>query len=89
MGEIVEYHKNRTVLDYKFIEACFIRDERELLEVLQARYPNHAILMPNADLILQGIVTGIGGSVPPNWNGLTYDARKHRALAQGESIFTD
>ncbi len=73
--EIEEYHKNRTTLDYKFIDAVFEREERRLLAELQSKYPNYIIRMPNSDLKAPGYIKGIGGSLPPNWNGLIYQAK--------------
>lgn len=75
MNEITDYHKNRQSIDFNYIEHVFIKQEREYLESLQKMYPNHIIKMPNHDLISNGRIKGYGGSVPYNWNGLTYQAK--------------
>ena len=73
LNDIQNYHENRTALDYTFIESLFDRDDRTYLKKLQSKYPKHIIRLSNADLIAQGFVKGIGGSVPANWNGLYHD----------------
>jgi len=74
INEIYEYHKNRTILDFKFIESVFDREERKYLKELQNKFPNHIIQMPNSDLKARGFISGIGGSVPADWNGMVYQA---------------
>lgn len=71
MNEIIDYHKTRSVIDFVFIDKVFESDERELLRKTQEKYPNAIIRMPNADLIASGIIKGIGGSVPAQWDGTT------------------
>lgn len=67
--EITEYHQSRSVLDTNFIRVIFERDERSKLEAVQQRHPNSIIFMPNSDLVAMGVISGIGGSVPSDWNG--------------------
>jgi hypothetical protein len=71
-NEIEEYHNTRSILDCKFIVSIFDKQDREILKMLQTKYPNHIIHMPNSDLIAEGYISGIGGSVPLNWTGLIY-----------------
>ena len=63
MGEIEQYNKDRTIVDYQFIASLFEKDERAMLNNTQQKFPNSIIRMPNADLIASGIVSGVGGSV--------------------------
>lgn len=71
--EISDYHKTRSVLDCKYVVSIFDKQERQILTELQVKYPNHIIRMSNSDLIAAGHISGIGGSVPSNWNRQIYD----------------
>ena len=64
MGTIADYHKTRSVLDMKFIEAVFLQDDRELLESVRKQHPNAIIRMPGWEYP----TSGYKGSVPSNWN---------------------
>ena len=63
-SELYKYHKNRSILDFTYINNVFEKDEREMLKRLQDKYPTHIIRMPNSDLIAEGVISGIGGCVP-------------------------
>jgi hypothetical protein len=67
-----EYYKKHGYLDSNVIDSRFEKDERALLEKYVNLYPNHIIRMPNFDLISKGFLTGIGGYIPSEWNGLIY-----------------
>jgi len=73
-SELYKYHKNRSILDFTYINSVFEKDDREMLKRLQDKHPNHIIRMPNSDLIAARVISGIGGSVPANWNGRSYPA---------------
>lgn len=73
-NECEEYHRTRSCIDFNFIKNVFERDERQKLEELQSKLPNHIIRMPNSDLIAMGYIEGIGGSVPAEWNGLVHQS---------------
>lgn len=64
---IVDYHKTRSVLDMKFIEAVFLQDERELLNKAERSHPGAIIRMPGWEYP----TSGYKGSVPASsgWNG--------------------
>ena len=58
---IVDYHKNRTVCDDKFIIRVFDAQRMQLLRQAQERHPHSIIRMTN----------DLAGSVPPEWDGST------------------
>ena len=66
---IILYHEKRTILDYAFIAAVFDKDDRNILKKTQAKYPHSIIRMPCADLIANGYIKGLGGSVPLDHDG--------------------
>lgn len=57
--KIMNYHKNRTICDDKFIINVFNADRMDAVRTMQDRYPNSIIRMTN----------GLAGSVPANCNG--------------------
>ena len=63
---IADYHKNRTICDFKYIIKIFLEDERICLAKMQRQFPNYIIRTSISDY--QNVL-GYGGSVPVNWNG--------------------
>ena len=57
--DIVEYHKNRSCLDFNFIKHIFDADRRDAIRAAQERFPNSIIRM-------EGVMAG---SVPSNHDG--------------------
>ena len=67
----LEQHLEVNKTDFKAWLELFVAYDRLYLEKAQAERPFSIIRNPCADLI--GHIKGIGGSVPPNWDGTIYD----------------
>lgn len=66
---LTDYIKKYGYLDRHVIDKAFDDDDRESLEKAKQDHPNSVIRMPNADLIANGRIKGLGGSVPAEWDG--------------------
>ena len=69
----LEQHLEINRTDFKAWLELFVAYDKLYLEKAQAERPFSIIRNPCADLIATGHISGIGGSVPPDWDGTIYD----------------
>jgi len=71
--QALEKHLNLVPTDFKGWLNLFDEYDKLFLATAQKEQPNSIIRSPNADIIAAGLASGLGGSVPPNWDGTVYD----------------
>ncbi len=65
----LEQHLQSNPCDFGGQLLLFDLIDQAMLEQAKKAYPHSIIRMPNADLVARGVVSGIGGSVPAEWDG--------------------
>ncbi len=65
----LEQHLQANPCDFGGQLLLFDLIDQAMLEQAKIEHPHSIIRMPNADLIACGVVSGIGGSVPAEWDG--------------------